>query len=463
LTLATSPSILGGRGNGFFMMNHQNTLLTTTRIGSWYNKVPVDSLQMYFGAGGPTGHVVKVSMLDTGIYLSGLSNVMVQDVDFNYFNQYNIFENNTTNILFDSCATNYSGNNAVTANNAAHSTFRYDSLRYMNNNGGYATGSSSTYPVMEYCLIDSAGMTAGMGQSGTSSTYEGWAWGFGYGLYKFNTIVNTGYNGIYFSGDSTNISFNFAQYYCMVKCDGGAFYTWNGSLPSYPDSIHLTYNIAINSGSPGSGIVYDYTDIAFGFYLDNYATKVSLSYNTSAYNASAGGFVHGAANTFINNNWYGNLYTQFLAAEISSHAITGMVYTGNIHGYIGTPLAVVFTTPNNDLNTMCSSCNLNYYLNPIGQTGGFYTKSSVDPGTSRSFASWQSNTGYDLGSSYQNGVLSFVYSVPGGNISLGYNAKDAVGNIFPGIINLPTYSSRTLIQLNCSCLPIPVGSFIKVL
>jgi hypothetical protein len=462
LTLATSPSILGGRGNGFFFMNHPNTLLTTTRIGSWYNKVSVDSVQMYFGSAGPSGQVVKIAVLDTGIYLSGLSNVTVENVDFDYFNQYNVFENGTSNILFDSCKVGHSGNNAVTANNAAHSTFRYDTLKNVNNNGAYATGSSSTYPVWQYCLLDSIGMWAGMGQTGASNAYTAIAWGYGFGSFKFNTLANIGFNGIYFAGDSCKVVNNFTQNYCEIKCDGGAYYTWYGSLPSLTYGDSVIGNIAINSGSPGSGIVYDYTDIAFGFYLDNYATKVTLYGNTAAYNTSGGAFVHGAANKFVNNNWYGNLYSQFIAAEISSHAITGMVYTGNIHGTTGTSFSVVMTSPNNDLNSFCTTCNLNYYLNPIGQTGGFYTKSSVDPGTGRSFASWQSNTGYDAGSSYQNGVLSFVYSVPGGKISLGYNAKDALGNIYPGIINLPSYGSSTLLQLPCSCIQVPVGSKILV-
>jgi hypothetical protein len=198
--------------------------------------------------------------------------------------------------------------------------------------------------------------------------------------------------------------------------------------------------------------------MSFGTYWDNYATKTTASYNTLAYNASAGIFNHGANNTFTNNNLYGNLYTQFFNDEVASHAITGTVYTGNIHGYTGAALSVVFATPNNDLNSMCSSCNVNYYLNPIGQIGGFYTQSSVDPGTSRSFASWKSTTGYDASSSYQNGVLSFYSSVPTAAISLGYNAKDALGNIYPGILNLGAYSSSTLIQLPCSCFPFTVGT-----
>jgi hypothetical protein len=467
-TLATSPSILGGRGNGFFMMNHPNTLLTTTRIGSWYNKVSVDSVQMYFGSAGPSGQVVKIAVLDTGIYLSGLSNVTVENVDFDYFNQYNVFENGTTNILFDSCKVGHSGNNSVTANNAAHSTFRYDTLKNVNNNGAYATGSSSTYPVWQSCYLDSIGMWSGMGQTGASNAYTAIAWGYGFGTYKFNTFINIGYNGVYFNGDSTNVSFNFAQYYCMVKCDGAAYYTWNGSLPSYTYGINVNNNIGINSGSPGSGIVFDQTDIAFTEYIDNYQTKVTSSYNTGAYNASAGGFVHGANNTFTYNNWYGNSYTQFLASEVSSHAITGLVYKHNIHGINNTTSTLLsnyllsFITPNNDLTTFCSSCDSNYYLYSAGITTNLYAKSSTNSGTLYTLSGWQSYLGYDLHSTYQSGALSFVYSVPGGRISLGYNAKDALGNIYPGIINLPSYGSSTLLQLPCSCIQVPVGSKILV-
>jgi hypothetical protein len=461
-TLATSPSIIGGRGNGFFMMNHPNTLLTTTRIGSWYNKVSVDSVQVYFGSGGPSGQVVKIAVLDTGIYLNGLSNVTVENVDFDYFNQYNIFENGTTNILFDSCKAGHSGNNAVTANNAAHSTFRYDTLKNVNNNGAYATGSSSTYPFMEYCLLDSIGMWAGMGQTGASNAYTAWCWGYGFGTYRYNTGTNIGFNGFFFAGDSTTVSNNFGQYYCMVKCDGAMYYTWNLTLPSYTYGIFVDSNIAVNSGSPGSGIVYNAEDIAFGGYWDAYATKITALWNTFAYNSTAGIFNHGANNTFEYNNIYGNTFAQFFNDEVSSHAITGTIFKHNVVGFQGTPFSVAFASPNNDLNTFCSSCDSNYVLAPTGNVGSFYTFSSTDPGTGRSLASWQSDLGYDLHSSVQGGILSFYYSVPSARIVLGFNGKDAVGTIYPGILNLTPYSSRTLIQLPCSCIQVPVGSKILV-
>ena len=460
LTLATSPSILGGRGNGFFFMNHPNTLLTTTRIGSWYNNVSKDSIQMYFGSAGPTGHVVKISVLDTGIYMT--SNVTVQNVDFEYFNQYSIYGNNVSYDYFDSCKFNYAGNNVMTGNNVGHFTFRYDTMKNANNNFAFVTGSSSTYNVMQYCLLDSAGMIAGMGQTGSGNGYSAWTWNYGFSTYQYNTFLNSGYNALSFDGDSVNVSHNLFDFYCMVKSDGGGIYTWDPSAQSYPNGRNVTYNLCLFGGSAGSGIVYNYLDMSFGTYWDNYATKTTASYNTLAYNASAGIFNHGANNTFTNNNLYGNLYTQFFNDEVTSHAITGTVYTGNIHGYTGTPLSVVFASPNNDLNSFCSSCNSNYYLNPIGQTGGFYTQSSVDPGTSRSFASWQSTTGYDAASSYQNGNLSFYSSVPAATISLGMNGKDAKGNIYPGILNLGAYSSVTLLGLPCSCIPVPVGTSIIV-
>jgi len=460
LTLATSPSILGGRGNGFFFMNQPNTLLTTTRIGSWYNNWSKDSLQMYFGSAGPTGHVVKISVLDTGIYLT--SNVTVSNVDFEYFNQYSIYGNNVSNDYFDSCKFNYAGNNAMTGNNVGHFTFRYDTMKYANNNFAFVTGSSSTYNVMQYCLLDSAGMTAGMGQTGSGNGYSAWTWNYGFSTYQYNTFLNSGYNGLSFDGDSVNVSHNLFELYCMVKSDGGGIYTWDPSAQSYPNGRNVTYNLCLFGGSAGSGIVYNYQDMSFGTYWDNYATKTTASYNTLAYNASAGMFNHGASNTFEYNNLYGNLNSQFFNAEVTSHAITGTVYKNNIHGITGSASSVELATPNNDLSTFCSACDSNYYLAPTGNLGSFYTSSSSDPGTSRSLASWQSDLSYDLHSSLQGGNLSFVYSVPTATLSLGGNFKDALGNIFPGIINLPSYSSRTLLQLPCSCLPVPVDNAINV-
>jgi hypothetical protein len=462
LSLATSPSILGGRGNGFFVQGHPNTLKTTLRVGSWWNNVAADTMEMFFGSAGPSGHTVLVGMLDTLVYNSGDSNVVINGIEFDYSNQFSIFENNTYNIAFDSCTLKYEGNNGVRANNAQKSTFLNDTIKYANNNGAYNTG-TSPYLILKNSLIDSCGMTAGMGQSGSSSTYEGWAWGNVFGqLIQNCTFINTGYNGLYFSGDSANILNNSLSNYCMVKCDGAAVYTWDPSLAGYTYGRNVTGNVALNGGYPGSGIVYDATDISFGFYGDNNASKTTYSNNTAAFNVSAGAMNHNINTTYTGNNWYGNGYCQFLNAEQSSHAITGLVYTGNIHGLSNSgQLSIAFTTPNNDLASM-GTVNNNYYLAPTGTTATFFTKSSADAGTSRTLASWQSDLSYDLGSSYQQGTLSFQYSMPGGIFYLGGNFKDAFGNIIPGNLTLSPYSSKTLLSLPCSCIQIPTGSKILV-
>lgn len=458
LTLASSPSVLGGRGNGFFMMNHPNTLRTTLRIGSWYNNVPVDSIQMFFGNAGPSGLTIQIATLDTLSYCSGDSSVAFHQIDFEGSNQFSAFQNNTYKISYDSCIFRYAGNNIVRANNASHSSFLGDTLKYANNNGGYNTG-TSPYLVLKGCLLDSCGMTAGMGQSGTSSTYEGWAWGNQFGqLLQYNSFFNSGYNGLYFSGDSANILNNFGMNYCMVKCDGAFIYTWDPSLGSYTYGRNVIGNIGIIGGNPGGGIVYDQTDISFSIYLDNYASKVTVSGNAGAFNVSAGGFNHGANNTIIGNNWFGNSYAQFLMAEVSSHAITGTIYKDNVHGYMPTsPYSLVFTTPNNDLSTFCSACDSNYYLTQINVNTGLYTKSSVDAGTNRTLASWQSNLGIDAHSHLnQAAPLRLVYSLTGASQSIyGYH-QDIFGNLYSGSITLNPYQSLILQRMS-----LPTGSVIQ--
>lgn len=450
LTLATSPTTTTGRGDGFFMMNHPSTLLTTTRLGSWYNNWSVDSLQMFFGVSGPTGHIVKIAMLDTLFYASSISNVTVQGVNFDYSNQYHVFENNTTNIFFDSCNFKYAGNNIVTANNAAHSTFRYDSMLYANNNWVAATGSTSLYPTFQFCYMDSAGMISGMGKPGSSTTYTGISWGFGFGTYTSNTFLNTGYHALYFSGDSVNVSFNLALFYCMVKADGGGFYTWDPSFQSYVYVRNVFNNIALFGGSANTGIVYDASDLSFSYYADGHSAKTNFTSNIGGYNGTASGINHGSNNTWYKNVWFGNPYAQFMMSEASGIALTGAVYKMNVHGFMPlTPYSLMFTTPLNDLSSFCSACDSNYFLTPIGISNSLYTKSSVDAGTNRTLSSWQTNLTIDLHSKLnQAAPLQLVYSVGGGSqFVYGYNV-DPFGVRHDGTIALSAGSGTILQRLS---------------
>ena len=447
LTLASSPSILGGRGNGFFLMNHPNTLLTTLRVGSWYNNWAKDSLQMFFGSAGPSGHVVNIAVLDTGIYLT--SNVTVQNVDFDYFNQYHIFGNNVSNVLFDSCKFLYAGNNVVIGNNVGHFTFRYDTMKYANNNFSFVTGSSSTYNVIQYCLLDSAGMTAGMGQTGAANGYSAWTWDYGFSTYQYNTFLNVGYNGLSFDGDSVNVSYNLFEFYCLVKSDGGGIYTWDPSFQSYTYGRNVYNNIAIFGGSAGSGIVFNQQDMSFSIYSDGHSSHGRFYNNTGAYNPSSAVLNHGSNNSYTYNNWFANGYAQFMASEASGIPLTNLTYTHNVHGYNFSGLSIAFTTPGTDLNTFCVACDTNYYLVPIGQTASMYTFSSTDAGTTRTLASWQTDLGYDIHSHYtQSAPLLLPYSIAGGAQSVyGYN-QDAFGNIYNGSITLGAYSSSILQRIS---------------
>lgn len=458
LTLASPPSILGGRGNGFFIMNHPNTLLTTLRVGAYYNNVAKDSLQMFFGVAGPSGHVVKIAMIDTLSSAINDSTVSFNKIDFEGANQFSILENITSNISYDSCKFRYCGNYWVRANNNTHSIFLVDSVQYVNNTGAYATG-SSTYPLFLNLYMDSVGMTAGMGQTGASQGYTGICWGNFYGgILKYSTISHVGFNGIYFSGDSNFIHGNYIHHYCMVKSDGSGIYNWDGSLIGYTYGHLEDSNIVMNGGNAGGGIVYNQADMSFSFYSDGRSSRNNFINNTGAFNPSAGGYNKGSSNTITGNNWYGNLFENFRMEEGSGVPVTNITYKRNTHGYTGVgPRSISFITPGNDLNLFCLSCDTNYYLAPGGQSATMYTQSSSDAGTYRTLASWQTDLGIDVHSSYINGALILISTVSGGTFPLGGNYKDAVGNQYSSIV-LPSYSSKILYSASCNCIILPVGS-----
>jgi len=284
-------------------------------------------------------------------------------------------------------------------------------------------------------------------------------------LIEYNTITNTGHNGIniYFS-NGVVVRNNYVNTFCKTKDDGGGIYSWLGSGNGTYSGIQILNNIVLNGiAAPQARTDVTY-QAAFGIYLDDNVGNVLVSGNTVANCAMAGIYLHSTNNiSLINNTSYNNGNSSidpagasqiFLASN--SFQINNMTCTGNIFFAKETyqyPFQADYNT-----NTIASSfvnLNNNYYCHPIKESS--HSARTYVSGTPtaifHTLPGWKSYTGQDAASSYtaktitSTSELRFEYNPTATSkmVSLGATYVDSKGTTYAGSITLAPYSSAVLI------------------
>ena len=336
--------------------------------------------------------------------------------------------------------------------------------------GGVQKQGNSNYnnTYLSDTLID-IGMRPGMGGENGDQNYSALVAGDSGSVVKYCEIYQAGYIGIANYGSRYKTDSNWVNFFCQVAEDGGGLYTYaaSGSVPSYrPENIG---DVLSNGGSvlAHNGINPTLTPAGYGVYNDDYSSNI-YSNGVTVYKVTAAAFFcHGPNDTFVNCTAYGSGYSDPYLYEITSGpVISGTYIEHNVFASATWSIAAVrFATVNNDIPTMATSDN-NQIVGYNGAPNPFWTFSTgaADPGTFRTLAGWTTNTGYDAHSTYQTGVLYFVYNPTGSSLVVPLPGAfiDLNGNSYWGSITLAPYTSMVLIN---SGVPIQIlrGSRIIVL
>jgi len=446
ITIDTTFTSTGKRGSGYFIENDARTLLLTTTAGRWYNKYTVDSIQVYL-PGGLAGHALKVPTIDILCNTNfGTRYNDIYNIDFEGSNIASVLVNNTTGYNFTNCLFRYGGNDCLLGNECPGTNFVNDTLDYFQNNGARITGNSSLHCLTKNVLINHCGTIPGMGQreADGNKSYTGWDNPMGFNTFQNMTILNSGYSGLCYGGDSVNITDVVVDTFCVTKIDGGGFYTADLSFKMYSNERKLTNCMALHGQKSPSGVKYDSTSAAMGFYCDSHSTSVTLTGCTSAFNSTAGIYIHGSKITTRNNNFYGNGWCQRCVVEFPSIPMDSLsLKKDQLTNSSPGQLTSVFITPGTDLYSF-GAVDSNYYGNT--STAAFYTKSNADPGTTRTFSSWQSASSnlYDVHSSFLNIAAGFYYNKTGAAAGSAVHFSDLAGNAYNGSITVPAFGSLIL-------------------
>jgi hypothetical protein len=436
------------RGDGYFIENDPRTLQMTTITGRWYNNYTKDSMQVYL-PGGLGSHVLQVPVIDSLIYFNRHGYVDVYNLDLEGSYNASVDMNFDTAFTMTNCLVRYGASNGISGNQSLQASFVNDTLNYFQNNGVQQTGSNTVHGLFKNVLINHCGLIPGMGASsggnGTAS-YTGCNWPWGFSTFQNTTVLNSGYTGLAFGGDSVNLTNCVVDTFCSVKIDGGGYYTTDLSFISYTYGRHLTNCMALFGQNITSGVPLDTTDASMGFYLDSHSQAVTLTGCTGAYNVSGGLFIHGSHDTSYGSNYFGNGYAQHFVSEASGITITGLsLKKDQVSTSASGQLLSAFSTLASDLNTF-GTVDSNYYAKT--DTMDFHLSSATISTRTVSFPTWQALTGYDTHSTFLSVPTTFAYNTSSVSGAETFPMSNLAGTNYNGSVTVPAFGSLILYLLS---------------
>ena len=294
-------------GNGYFIQDHINTL---DQQGEWYYNE--STFFMYFGSGSdPENNIVKISNIDYLTSIVNCNHISIENLCFEGANIHCFNLKNADFISIKNCETKFNGENGINAvNGCDYLTIRNNSVSQSNNIGIFIETSSTHCNILNN-KVEYSGSLPGMGQSGDDSYSAIYCQGH-YSLISHNSITNTGYIGIRWGGQSSEVSFNFINYTCLCKDDGGGIYSYEDENTDKT----IKYNIVLNGKARPEGWHYYETVRAHGIYVDG-ADNINISNNTVAFNDGSGIYINVARNiTAEYNTCFSNTFGIYITSNI---------------------------------------------------------------------------------------------------------------------------------------------------
>ncbi len=396
---------------GYFIENHIKTL---DQLGEWYYNPSTKKLSVYFGSASPSSYSIQASTITTLITINNQSNIVFGGIQFTGSNvkAFDLYYAQNVQIL--NCSITFSGVDGVDASATTNLCVKNC---YFNstNNIALDLNYNCANSILTYNYITNTGLTPGMGLSG-NGTYQAINIVGNNNLAQYNTIINTGCDGIRFSGGNANaIKNNFINYFTMTKDDGGGIYSVGSKTTSYTGQ-QIVGNIVLNGVGVPEGTDKPGTGSSSGIYLDDNVSNVTISSNTVSGCKRSGTFMHNAFAITLKNNLFFDNWTQLIMVhDISSPTalLRNNIIKNNIFfAKLDSQVVCTVSTLANDINLL-GLMDSNYFCRPLDDNLTMTTSCVINSLRVDRFldlAGWQST--YNLDKSSQK-TPSFIppYSI----------------------------------------------------
>ena len=444
----------GVAGNGYFI---QNDLRTLDAYGEWYHDYSgTGKFYMYFGAIDPTTKIVKVATKNYGIDIQGKTYIVVDGIAVT-----GVIKNGLTtssasaNLTVKNCVISFTGTNGIYANSIG-ALIDNNSISYCNSSA--VRGGSNDLTVTNN-TITNIGLIKGASEAYYNAIMLSVTTGH---LIQYNSIVNSGSNGIMVTGANITISNNFIDHSNIILNDGGGIYT-SGPLNS---GTTISNNIVLNSvGNYDGGNTA--LSISEGIYLDELSTLVTVSGNTVGYCGYSGIKLHKANTCTVQNNiCYGNIQAGMLLLGSSGAAYLFDNIISNNTLVAKTGQYTILYNDSQQATVTAGTFNSNIYAKPIINSSAVRTNTLGAAWSTRTLSEWQTFSGQDANStgppvsiSSDNDIFfDYNATATARPATLPYPCVDLTGTKKTGWVTVPAYSSVLLLKDPNPATPPPTGS-----
>lgn len=297
---------------GYFIQGHLETL---DQLGEWHYEPSSKTLFVFLGEKNPKSILLQASTID---YLvtnhSGTAYINFNNLHFKGANKDAFYLRQGRNFSIDHCKIEGSGENGINAKDIPY--FSLKNSKIVNSlNNGVDLGQNTPYATLNNNLVENTNLFAGMGKSGVGNGLAIQA-SSEHNLIEYNSIINTGYIGIRFGGDSTIIKNNYIDTFCLIRDDGGGIYTWSGSTKEVNYGRKIIGNIIINGigAKEGTPLPKIERAPAEGIYIDDNSSGIEIIGNTVA-NSGKGIYLHNSKDLIVRDNTIFNNFHQIYISQ----------------------------------------------------------------------------------------------------------------------------------------------------
>lgn len=470
--IAQYPSTAGW---GFFIEDDPRTLDVQNE---WYFSPTTRKIRI-FSTSSPTG--VRIATSDTLVNCIGRSNIVFDGISLIGSNYGGFIMGNVANSQIKNCTIDFCFNGILGqqfGGSSANVLIDNNVITNSSNVGIIAPPEFSPVTITNNTITKSGlivGVSARLAapaNNGNNGFGDGQSQGMNIGsttgasgaVIQSNIIDSSGYNGIGFQSNSSNVSFNYVNNSCLIKDDGGGIYTGNAHT-----NVVISSNVVLNSVGNGAGTTNP-DKLAYGIYLDgNEASGYSVLNNSVANTVSSDGqaayFFHNPKNVIFNyNTAYNFRYCQWLVSnDQGGTTTTGMTVKGNI--FFSKPASqfcIELYTVHNNIPAWPNSAGAidsNYYARPItfiAANDGLTNNSKYTTGlTNWNLPQWKTFSTFDVHSNHAPIAVTNV-----NQLDFEYNAtaiaaakslppgvwKDVRNVSYTGTITLQAYTSAVLMN-----------------
>jgi len=432
-----SGAVPTNSGRYYFIQNNIKCLSTDNE---WFHSF---SDSRFYIFSNPSDKTIKVSCLNYLISNNSYDYITIDGLNLTGAILFAIhMPNGSTYCTVQNCTVSNIGESGIRCDNASYHLYDNNFMTDINrsaiycNNSGYFRITNNT--------IKNTGIIPGGSFRATQN--DGlYLYSCNNSVVQYNSITNTGYNGIYITGSKTEIINNYINFPCILLNDGGGIYTSGGG---YTGRV-FSGNIILNSGAGNVNAT-----LAEGIYLDEYSANVTVNNNTIANSKFAGIKNHKGYNNIITSNTIFNNGTGIFLQN--SSVASGAIHDLNINKNIivasdKAQIALRFYSLADDLPVF-GTADYNYYARPVDDDDIIYTYSPSTGSKYRQVSDWQSFTKQDLHSRKSpvlisdTSKISFYYNTNKSQkiIVLTTPMIDITGVKYSGSITLQPYTSIVL-------------------